>query len=92
MAEYPTYPDPTRTTGGSRADGATTDEILAVIVAEEPHGITADSAARALGLALDGKDRQADLEDLVAHGLLDRRGLDHGAVYTRAAATHARLT
>ncbi len=69
-----------------------TYEILAVIAAEDPHGITADIAARALGLTLNGVDLQADLEDLVAQGLLDRRGLGHGALYIRAARTYARLT
>jgi len=39
MAEHP---DHTHTTGGSRADSMTTDEILAVIAAEGPSGATAD--------------------------------------------------
>jgi len=60
----------------------TTTEILAVVVAEEPHGATADQVARAIGLGLDGAAVQDVLEELVARGLLDRRGLGLGAVYT----------
>jgi len=58
-------------------------EILTVIAAEEPHGATADQVARALGLGLDGDAVQGEMEDLVARGLLDRRGLGHGTLYTR---------
>jgi len=60
----------------------TTGEIWAVLAAEEPHGATADQVARAIGLGLDGTVIQDDLEDMVARGLLDRRGLGHGALYT----------
>ncbi len=76
------HPDPTRATGGSSTDGTTTDEILAVITAEEPHGATADVVARAVGLGLNGEVIQSLLEEMVAQGLLDRRGLGHGAIYT----------
>lgn len=60
-------------------------EILTVIMAEEPHGATADQVARALGRGLDGDGDavQGELEELVARGLLDRRGLGRGALYTR---------
>jgi len=64
----------------------TTGEILAALAAEEPHGTTADHVARALGLGLDGETVQAELEELVGRGLLDRRGLGHGAVYTLSTA------
>ncbi len=60
----------------------TANEILAVLAAEEPHGATADHVARALGLGLTGEVIEADLEELVGRGLLDRRGLGLGAVYT----------
>jgi len=77
MAEYT---DPTAT-----SDATTTmSEILAVIAAEEPHGATADHIARTLGLGLDGAVVQAELEDLMGRGVVDRRGVDIGAVYTRS--------
>ncbi len=60
----------------------TTTEILAAITAEEPHSATADQVARAIGLGLDGAVVQDALEELVTRGLLDRRGLGRGAVYT----------
>jgi len=80
--DYPDYPNPTRATGGSSADDTATDEILAVIATEEPHGATADQVARAVGLGLNGEVVQSLLEELVADGLLDRRGIGDGAVYT----------
>jgi len=77
MAEYT---DPTAT-----SDATTTmSEILAVIAAEEPHGATADHIARTLGLGLDGAVVQAELEDLMERGVVDRRGVGIGAVYTRS--------
>jgi len=72
------HTDPTLVAGAP----TTTTEILAVIAAEEPHGATADQVARAIGLGLDGTAVQDVLEELVARGLLDRRGLGLGAVYT----------
>ena len=60
----------------------TTTEILAAIAAEEPHGATADQVALTIGLGLNGVVVQDALEELVARGLLDRRGLGLGAVYT----------
>ncbi len=74
-----------RPTGGSRADDTATDEILAVIAAEEPPGATADQVARASGLGLTGEVVQDTLEEVVEQGLLDRRGIGHGAVYTLTA-------
>lgn len=62
---------------------STATEILMVIAAEEPPGATADQVARALGLGLDGDTVQGEMEELVARGLLDRRGLGYGALYTR---------
>ncbi len=64
----------------------TTGEILAVLAAEEPHGVTADHVARALGLGINGTAVEAELEELVGRGLLDRRGLGLGAVYTLSTA------
>jgi len=69
----------------STSDAATTmSKILAVIAAEELHGATADHIARTLGLGLDGAVVQAELEDLVGRGVVDRRGVGLGAVYTRS--------
>jgi len=72
------HPDHTPATGAS----STTDEILAIIAAEEPHGATSDQVARTIGLGLNGEAVQADLEELVAHGVLDRRGIGAGSIYT----------
>ncbi len=82
MSDYPAYPDPTRATDGSSAGDTTTDEILGVIAAEEPRGATANQVALAIGLGLNGEVVQSLLEELVADGLLDRRGIGDGAVYT----------
>jgi DNA-binding transcriptional ArsR family regulator len=60
----------------------TTGEILAALAAEEPHGATADHVARALRLGLTGEAVEAELEELMGRGLLDRRGLGYSAVYT----------
>ena len=79
---YPAYPDPTGATRGSSADNTTVDEIFSVIATEEPRGCTANQVARAIGLGLNGEVVQSLLEELVEQGLLDRRGLGHGAVYT----------
>jgi len=75
------HTDPTTATGAP----TTTTEVLAAIAAEEPHGATADQVARAIGLGLDGELVQGEMEALVARGLLDRRGLGLGAVYTLSA-------
>ncbi len=80
--DYPAYPDPTRATDGSSADETPMDEILAIIAGVEPRGATADQVARAIGLGLNGEVVQSLLEELVADGLLDRRGIGDGAVYT----------
>jgi len=80
--DYPDYPNPTRATAGSSAGDTATAEILAVIAADEPHGATADQVARAVGLGLNSEVVQSLLEELVADGLLDRRGIGDGAVYT----------
>ena len=75
-------PDPTRTIGGSSVNQTTTDEILAVITSEEPHGATADQVARTIGLGLDETLIRDTLEELVDCGLLNQFGIGHGAVYT----------
>ncbi len=75
MSEHPDLPPATGASG-------TSDEILAVIAAEEPHGATADHVARIIGRGLDGEMVQDTLEELVEWGALDRRGIGFGAVYT----------
>jgi hypothetical protein len=70
------HTDPTPTTGAP----TTTTEVLAAITAEEPHGATADQVARTIGLSLDGTAVQDVLEEVVARGLLDRRGRGLGTV------------
>jgi len=77
MAEHP---DHTTTTGAANV----TDEILTVIAAEEPHGATADQIARTIELGVDAVPVQDELEELVMRGILDRRGIGLGAVYTLA--------
>jgi len=72
------HTDPTTATGAP----TTTTEILAAITAEEPHGATADQVAHTIGPGLDRAVVQDALEELVTHGLLDRRGLGRGAIYT----------
>jgi len=72
------HTDPTTATGAP----TTTTEVLAAIAAEEPHGATADQVAHTIGLGLDGVVVQDALEELVTRGLLDRRELGRGTVYT----------
>jgi len=79
MAEQP---DPTRTTDGARRGTMTTDAVLVVIAAEGPHGATTDRVARAIKLKPDVEMLQDILEELAEQGVLDRRGIGHGAVYT----------
>ena len=79
MGEVPDYP--TAEIGAS----STTEEILAAIAAEEPHGATADQIARTLGLGINVEPVQDELEELVMRGILDRRGIGLGAVYTLGA-------
>ena len=62
------------------------EEILAVIT-EEPCGMTAEQVARVVDDGGDVALVQDDLEELVERGLLDRRGIGFGAVYTRTSAT-----
>ncbi len=82
MSDYPDYPNPTRAASGSSVNQTTTDEILAVIAAEEPRGATADQVARAIGLGFDETLMRDALEELVDRGLLNQFGIGHKAVYT----------
>jgi len=66
---------------------STTEEILTVIAEEDPRGMTAEQVARVVDDGWDVALVQDDLEELVEQGLLDRRGIGYGAVYTRNRAT-----
>jgi len=77
MAEHPDH----TTTGAARM----TDDILAVIAAEESYGATADQIARAIGPGVTVEPVQDEMEELVRRGDLDRRGIGVGAIYTLAA-------
>ncbi len=79
------HSDSTGITGAPRTDRTTVDEILGIIAAEEPRGVTADQVARAIGLGFDGTVVQDTLEELVEQGVLNRLGIGHGAVYTLSA-------
>jgi len=76
------HSDPTRTIGGSSVNQTTTEEILAIIAAEEPRGATPDQVARAIGLGFDETLMRDALEELVDRGLLNQFGIGHKAVYT----------
>ena len=76
MAEHP---DHMTATGAASVDETVTDEILAVIAGEEPHGATAAPVAHAIGLGLNGEVVQRLLEELVTQGLLDRRRIGAGS-------------
>lgn len=56
---------------------------MAVVTAHEPLGCTADEIAQDLHLALNGDVLFGDLEELVARGILERRGVGRGCLYTR---------
>jgi len=79
MAEHPGY-------GQDDGGSSTIEEILAVI-AEEPRGMTVEQIARVVDFGWDVALVQDDLEELVEQGLLDRRGIGLGAVYTRNSTT-----
>ncbi len=82
MSDYPDYPNPTRATGGSYVNQATTEEIIAIIATEEPRGATAAQVAHAIGLGFDATLMRDALEELVDRGLLNQFGIGHKAVYT----------
>jgi len=71
-------PSPLNATGASRL----VNEILVVLAAQEPRGATADQIVRTLGRDHDPAQVQDALEELVEWGVVDRRGIGVGAVYT----------
>lgn len=58
--------------------------VASVLSVGDPLGYTADEMVDALHLAIDSATLQQELEDMVASGVLDRRGIGRGALYTLA--------
>ena len=58
------------------------DSVAYVLSTGDTLGYTADEIADALGLPIDGTALQSDLEDMVYRGILDRRGIGRGTLYT----------
>jgi len=63
--------------------------VTSVLAAGDAHGKTADDIAAALGAPLNREDLQFELETLVYRGILNRRGVSYGALYTLATPAHA---
>lgn len=61
------------------------DAVTSVLSTGDTLGCTADEIAMALRLPIDGAALQHDLEDMVERGILDRRGVGRGALYTLTA-------
>jgi len=60
------------------------DAVTSVLSTDDGRGKTADDIAAALKLSKDGAALQAQLEDLVHQGMLERRGIGRGALYMLA--------
>lgn len=56
--------------------------VAAVLSAGDVLGCTTDEIADALHLPKDGAALQQELEEMVYEGILDRRGVGRGALYT----------
>ena len=56
--------------------------VASVLSVGDPLGYTADEIVEELHLPVDGTALQQDLEEMVAAGVLDRRGVGRGALYT----------
>lgn len=68
---------------GQRTDKADLAQaVAAVLSAGDALGCTTDEIAGALNLPYDGAALQQDLEEMVYEGILDRRGIGRGALYT----------
>ncbi len=65
------------------ADEANLMEAVATVLSTgDALGYTPDELVDALRLPIDGAELQHDLEELVDLGMLDRRGVGRGALYT----------
>jgi len=62
--------------------------VTSVLAVGDTRGKTVDDIAAALGVPIQGEDLQYELETLVYRGILNRRGVSHGALYTLAGPTH----
>ena len=58
--------------------------VTSILAVGDAHGQTADDIAAALDAPVGGRSLQRELEALVKRGILDRRGVSHGALYTVA--------
>jgi len=70
---------------GQRSSSKTldvTDVVVGAVATLDPAGGTADEIAQVLSGSLDGAGLQPKLEMLVGSGVLDRRGIGRGALYT----------
>ena len=71
-------PYPLHATGAS----SLVNEILVGLAAQDPRGATAGQIVRTLGRDHDPAQVQDALDELVEWGVVDRRGIGVGAVYT----------
>ncbi len=62
--------------------------VTSILAVSDARGKTADDIAAALGAPLKGEDLQFELETLVYRGILNRRGVSYGALYTLARPAH----
>lgn len=69
--------------------GSLIDAVVSVLSSDDPIGSSSDEIANALHWPGDGAALQGELEELVACGLLDRRGIGRGALYTLAVPAHS---
>lgn len=71
----------TKMQGGS----ITAEAVIAALTMGDAIGMTADEIAVNVGLPANGAALQHDLEEMLWQGLLDRRGVGRGALYTLSA-------
>ena len=69
--------------------GSLIDAVVSILSSGDAMGSSADEIAQSLNWPIDGDALQVELEDLVACGVLDRRGVGRGALYALAAPAHS---
>jgi len=62
--------------------------VTSILAVGDARGKTADDIAGALGAPLNREDLQFELETLVYRGILNRRGVSYGALYTLVRPAH----